>query len=193
VIVQGASAKLRVGYHPRTAIMLSLREYAVPIISGVLTTIVVFIPMMTLPGVLGKFLAYIPITIFGVLATGLVLALTVNSALYILMMKKRDTYIDDENALEYADADAKSILETERIGKTYISGGNSGLRLRAIHAVTTWYKNILRKFLESTYLRRISIFLPFVFFLVGILFIAPRVGFDLFPGDDQGFFSIKIV
>lgn len=64
VIVQAASAKLRVGYDPQSAIMLALREYATPIISGVMTTIVVFIPMMFLPGILGKFLAYIPITIF---------------------------------------------------------------------------------------------------------------------------------
>jgi multidrug efflux pump subunit AcrB len=49
--------------------MLALREYAVPVISGVSVTIVVFIPMMLLPGILGKFLAYIPITIFGVLAS----------------------------------------------------------------------------------------------------------------------------
>lgn len=49
VIVQGASSKIRVGYNPSSAIMLALREYAIPIISGVMTTIVVFIPMMTLP------------------------------------------------------------------------------------------------------------------------------------------------
>lgn len=64
VIVQAASAKIRVGYDPRSAIMLALREYAVPVISGVMTTIVVFIPMMLLPGIMGKFLAFIPITIF---------------------------------------------------------------------------------------------------------------------------------
>lgn len=64
VIVQAASAKLRIGYNPQSAIMLALREYAVPIIVGVSTTIVVFIPMMTLPGILGKFLANIPVTIF---------------------------------------------------------------------------------------------------------------------------------
>lgn len=52
VIVQAASAKMRVGYDPESAIMLALREYAVPIIAGVTTTIVVFIPMMTLPGIL---------------------------------------------------------------------------------------------------------------------------------------------
>lgn len=64
VIVQAASAKIRIGYDPRSAIMLALREYAVPIIAGVSTTIVVFIPMMVLPGMMGKFLANIPITIF---------------------------------------------------------------------------------------------------------------------------------
>jgi len=64
VIVQAASAKIRVGYEPRTAIMLALREYSIPVIAGVSTTIIAFIPMMVLPGTLGKFLAYIPITIF---------------------------------------------------------------------------------------------------------------------------------
>lgn len=87
VIVQAASAKIRVGYEPRTAILLALREYGIPILTGVMTTIVAFIPMMVLPGILGKFLAYIPITIFGVLASGLVLALTVNSALYLLFIR----------------------------------------------------------------------------------------------------------
>lgn len=33
VIVQAASAKVRVGYNPRSAIMLALREYGIPIIS----------------------------------------------------------------------------------------------------------------------------------------------------------------
>jgi multidrug efflux pump subunit AcrB len=33
VIVQAASAKIRVGYNPSSAIMLALREYAIPVIS----------------------------------------------------------------------------------------------------------------------------------------------------------------
>lgn len=64
VIVQAANAKLQVGYDPKTAISLALREYAIPTIVGVTTTIVVFIPMMVLPGMMGKFLSYIPVTIF---------------------------------------------------------------------------------------------------------------------------------
>ncbi len=64
VIVQAASAKQRVGYDPKSAILLALKEYAIPILSGVMTTIMAFIPMMTLPGIMGKFLGFIPVTIF---------------------------------------------------------------------------------------------------------------------------------
>ncbi len=46
VIVKAASAKMRVWFDPETAIMLAIREYAIPIISWVLSTIVAFVPMM---------------------------------------------------------------------------------------------------------------------------------------------------
>ena len=191
VIVQWASAKLRVWYKPRTAILLSLREYAVPIISWVTTTIVVFIPMMTLPWILWKFLAYIPITIFGVLATGLILALTVNSALYLLFVNEKDTYVSNETALEYAEPEEREILEFEREWKTEIKTWVP-IRIRAIHASTEWYKRTLRKFLENTTLRRTSIILPVIILLLSFKFLAPIVWFDLFPGDDKWTMTFKI-
>ena len=52
VIVQAASAKIRVGHEPKSAIMIALREYSLPITAGVMTTILAFIPMMVLPGIL---------------------------------------------------------------------------------------------------------------------------------------------
>ncbi len=192
VIVQAASAKIRVGYNPHSAIMLALREYAVPIISWVMTTIVVFIPMMTLPGILGKFLAYIPITIFWVLATGLVLALTVNSALYLLFVRKRDDYVDDPHAVEYASDEEKELLLLEREGKSRIGEWSIPLRIRVIHSVTQWYKRVLRNFLEHTLFRRLAIFLPFVFFIFWFVVLAPMIGFNLFPSDDEGFTTFVI-
>ncbi len=192
VIVQGASAKIRVGYDPESAIMLALREYAVPIIAGVMTTIVVFIPMMTLPGILGKFLAYIPITIFWVLATGLVLALTVNSALYLLFVRKRKDYIDNPHATEYATEEEKELLILEREGKSRIGDGHIPLRIRVIHSITEWYKRVLRNFLEHTYMRRLSIFIPVVLLGLSFVFLAPLVGFTLFPTDDNAYTSFKI-
>ena len=192
VIVQAASAKARIGYEPRTAIMLALREYSVPIISGVSVTIVVFIPMMFLPGILWKFLAYIPITIFGVLASGLVLALTVNSALYLLFVRKSNTYVESDTTLEYATVEERELLELERVGKTKLASSEASLRTRMIHATIEWYKRVLRNFLEHTYLRRISIFLPFILFILSIVFLAPRVGFELFPSDDNNLTTFAI-
>lgn len=165
VIVQAASMKQRVGYDPKTAILLALKEYAVPITAGVMTTIVAFVPMMTLPGIMGKFLAFIPVTIFGVLATGLVLALTVNSALYLAFVGRKNVYVKDSNALEYATDEERALLEFERQGKTEISEQSAPVRLRVIHAATSWYKKTLRWFLENTKVRRISILLPILFFV----------------------------
>ena len=144
-------------------------------------TIVVFIPMMLLPGILGKFLAYIPITIFGVLASGLVLALTVNSALYLLFVRRSTTYVESDTTLEYATAEERELLELERVGKTKLASKEASLRTRIIHNCIEWYKRTLRNFLEHTLLRRLAIFLPLVFFILSIFLLAPRVGFELFP------------
>ncbi len=192
VIVQAASAKVRIGYEPRSAIMLALREYAIPIIAGVSTTIVVFIPMMTLPGILGKFLAYIPITIFGVLATGLILAITVNSALYLIFVRKKTSYVDNVHALEYATDEEKELLSIEREGKTRINEGKAPLRTRMIHNFIEFYKEILTYFLKNTMLRRLSIILPIVFFILGLIFIAPNVGVEIFPSDDNNIMTYSI-
>ena len=192
VIVQAASAKIRVWYDPQSAIMLALREYAVPIISWVMTTIVVFIPMMTLPGILGKFLAYIPITIFGVLATGLVLALTVNSALYLLFVRRKNEYVDNPHATEYATDEEKELLLLEREGKTRIAEAEAPLRIRTIHSITEWYKRVLRNFLEHTSLRRSSIFIPVVLLVLSFVFLAPKIGFNIFPTDDNAYTSFTI-
>ena len=198
VIIQAASAKVRVGYEPRTAIMLALREYGIPVISGVMTTIVAFVPMMVLPGILGKFLAYIPITIFGVLAFGLILALTVNSALYLLFVKAKKSYIHDDTAVEYASDEERALLEYERIGKTEIKDNARPLRLRLIHSATVWYKKTLTKFLESTLIRRLAIAIPFAILILSFIpviggkSLAGHVGFDLFPASDNGFVQYGI-
>ena len=192
VIVQAASTKVSIGYEPRSAIMLALREYAIPIIAGVSTTIVVFIPMMTLPGILGKFLAYIPITIFGVLATWLVLAITVNSALYLIFVRRKTSYVDNIHAIEYATDEEKELLNIEREGKTRINEWKAPLRTRMIHNFIEYYKEILTYFLKNTFLRRLSIVLPVVFFIFGLFFIAPSVGVEIFPSDDNNVLTYSI-
>lgn len=192
VIVQAAGAKLRLGYDPKTTISLALREYAVPTISGVSTTIVVFVPMMVLPGIMGKFLAYIPITIFGVLASGLILALTVNSALYLLMVRRKKTYSNDVKTLEYAREEERELLALEREGKTLRDADTTPFRRRIIDRVISAYRQLISAILPKKWLRRTLFILPVVFFFFGIFFLAPLIKFELFPSDDNGFIVYTI-
>jgi hypothetical protein len=49
------------------------------------------------------------------LASGLFLALTVNNALYLLFAKRKNTYVSDETAIEYAEEEEKELLALERL------------------------------------------------------------------------------
>ena len=80
----------------------------------------------------------------------------------------------------------------EREGKEMIGETVAPLRIRVIHHVTNWYKKVLRNFLEHTFLRRLSIFLPVAFLFFSFIFLAPRVGVDIFPSDDNNIINATI-
>ncbi|PID83792.1 hypothetical protein CSB09_04370 [Candidatus Gracilibacteria bacterium] len=185
VIVQAANAKTRLGYNPRSAISLAIREYAIPVISGVSTTIVVFVPMMILPGVMGKFLAFIPVTIFGVLVSGLALALTVNSAIYLLIARKKKFYIENETILEYMSQEEKDLLWKEREGKQKKESTTIPLRNRIVEKFVGGYRNFLTVLLHHRYIRRIVIFFPIILLFFIQIFVTPHIDFQMFPTDDN--------
>src|SRR5690606_21527405 len=68
VIVEGIAKYRKQGFSPNDAIRGTLKEFATPVVSGTLTTLVVFIPMMFLPGITGQFIKSIPVTILFVLS-----------------------------------------------------------------------------------------------------------------------------
>lgn len=136
VFVQAASAKLKIGYDPQTAIILAFKDYAISITVGTLTTIMVFIPIMSLPGVMGRFLAFIPVTIFGVLFFGLLFALTIDGALYKAFIRPKKTYTEDETILEYATPEQRELLFLEREGKTLVRNEHTSFREKLVVGMT---------------------------------------------------------
>lgn len=88
IIVEGASHFLKKGYSPRESALLSFYEFRGPLFSGMATTLVVFFPLFFLPGVLGKFLAYIPITVTFVLTSALFISLFLIPAYSAFFLKK---------------------------------------------------------------------------------------------------------
>src|SRR5262249_32109535 len=65
----------------------SIREYAWPLVAGTFTTIAVFVPLMFLSGIVGKFLASIPFTVIFVLLASIFVALGIVPLLAIRFVK----------------------------------------------------------------------------------------------------------
>ncbi len=63
-----------------------------------------------------------------------------NSALYLLFVREKKTYIESDSVMEYADEMEKELLELEREGKTLTLETSAPLRIRVLHKVTEWYK-----------------------------------------------------
>ena len=94
---------------------MAVRDFHKPLIAGTATTLVVFIPMMVLPGVTGKFLAYIPITVFITLIAALFISLTINSAVFYKLSKNKKWYVREESNEQFMTPDDRKILARERI------------------------------------------------------------------------------
>lgn len=71
VVVEAIYYRLQRGEEAGAAAMASLREVFSPVLTSVLTTIAVFLPLMMLEGILGQFLRVIPIVVCVALAISL--------------------------------------------------------------------------------------------------------------------------
>lgn len=67
-------------------------EVFLPILSGTLTTIAPFIPLAFWPGVVGKFMSYIPVTIMITLFASLIVAYIINPVFAVDFMKNEDDH-----------------------------------------------------------------------------------------------------
>ena len=75
VVVEYADRKMSEGLHRREAYALAAKRMWWPIISSTATTLAAFVPMLFWPGVSGKFMQYLPLTLIFVLIASLFMAL----------------------------------------------------------------------------------------------------------------------
>lgn len=87
VVVEAFHTRLRVLNDTRAAAVAAIREYAWPLIAGTFTTIVVFVPLFFLSGIVGKFLAAIPFTVIFVLLASIFVALGFVPLLSVMFVK----------------------------------------------------------------------------------------------------------
>lgn len=87
VVVEAFHTRLLKYGDKREAAVAAIREYAWPLIAGTFTTIVVFIPLFFLSGIVGKFLASIPFTVIFVLLASIFVALGFVPLLSVFFVK----------------------------------------------------------------------------------------------------------
>jgi len=192
VIIEWAAERQKLWYSRKNAVILAVRDLKSPLISGTMTTLVAFLPMIFLPGVLGIFLSYIPITVFITLLGALILSLTLATALFYKLSKKKTSYHSDDKFEWTLSSDEKQFLELERKWKTQSSSNSYTLRDRFLEFLGKRYYSLLLKFLHSRKSRLLSIFIPFLLLVLSFVFLAPRIGFTLFPASDEGVINISI-
>ena len=69
------------------ATKLAVGEVAVPVFTGTITTMAPFLPLIFMPGIMGKFISYLPITIIVTLAASLLVAYLINPVFAVSFMK----------------------------------------------------------------------------------------------------------
>ena len=97
VVTEYADRKMIEGYDRREAYALAAKRMFWPVTASVGTTLMAFLPLLFWPGVAGKFMSYLPITVFTVLSGSLLYALVFGPTIGSLIGKAGNR---DERAIE---------------------------------------------------------------------------------------------
>lgn len=189
VVIEWANKKLKLGFAPKHAILVSIREYAAAIISGTMTTLAAFIPMLSLPGTMWKYLSFIPITVFITLLASLFLSLTVTSPIFMKLTKDIKYFRRNEKEEETLSHDEKSLLDFDRRNKVEKKWEHSSFRDNIFDKVGAVYHGALKKVIYSRLNRLLVIFVPIVLLFWSFQF---NLGFTLFPESDNPIINVTL-
>lgn len=181
IIVEGAAEKVKQWYQARTATLISLREFKSPIIIGTITTISAFIPILTLPGIMGIFLAYIPLVVFITLLSTLFVSLTIAGAIFVGLSKKKkyyEVFPEREKVMNNAE---KELLLEERKWKTELIDSQKNIREKIFDIYSWSYKQFITKILQTRKKRWIAIVTPFLLLILASTLLLPNIWFEIFP------------
>lgn len=98
VITEGMHTKLQEGKTSKQIALETVREYQLPLISGTLTTVAAFVPMLLMTGIIGEFVKHIPRTVIYTLLASLFVGLgilpVIGSKILKVNKRKRKTLLE---------------------------------------------------------------------------------------------------
>lgn len=162
VVTEAIHTRTKIYGNARDAAIASIREYGWPLIAGTMATVVFFVPLFFISGVVGKFIYSIPFTLIFVLIASVFVALGMVPLMAIRLTKEKKNRFEElqdeyfEKAKEWYKHALGSMLDRRRAQNWFI-----GLMIAGFF---------------------VSIALP----IVGL------VKVQFFPDDDLGFVYIEI-
>lgn len=118
VVVEYADRKMSEGLDRREAYTLAAKRMFWPVASSTATTLAAFLPMLLWPGVSGKFMSYLPITLIVVLSASLLTALIFVPAMGALFGKAETE--NDEVLKQLAGAETGDIRALPGLTGSYV-------------------------------------------------------------------------
>ena len=171
VVVEYAERKLQEGVSKKEAFILAARKMFVPVVSATFTTLGAFIPLLFWPGIIGKFMSYLPIIVIVVMCASLLSALVFMPVIGAIIASKHV----DPKAKEAADV----VMYPDKFDVKKVKGA-TGVYVRTLqHLVRHPILTLLAGFT-----------------VVGFMFyayIANPTGMEAFPASEAEFGTVNVI
>jgi multidrug efflux pump len=129
VVVEYAERKLQEGVSKKEAFILAVRKMFVPVVGATATTLGAFVPLLFWPGIIGKFMSFLPTIVIIVMVASLVSALIF---MPVIGAAIASTHVD-EKAKEAADV----VMYADKFDSKKV-GGLTGIYVRTMEHLLHW-------------------------------------------------------
>ena len=171
VVVEYAERKLQEGVSKKEAFILAARKMFVPVVSATLTTLGAFVPLLFWPGIIGKFMSYLPIIVIVVMVASLLSALVFMPVIGAIIASSHV----DQKAKEAADV----VMYPDKFDVKKVKGA-TGIYVRTL-------QNLVRH--------------PIITLTVGFAlvvasfgyYIANPTGVEAFPASEPEFGTVNVI
>lgn len=171
VVVEYAERKLQEGVSKKEAFILAARKMFVPVVSATFTTLGAFVPLLFWPGIIGKFMSYLPIIVIVVMCASLLSALVFMPVIGAIIASKHV----DPKAKEAADV----VMYPDKFDVKKVKG-TTGVYVRTLQHL----------------IRHPILTLLAGFTVVGFMFyayIAHPTGMEAFPASEAEFGTVNVI
>lgn len=171
VVVEYAERKLQEGVSKKEAFILAARKMFVPVVAATFTTLGAFFPLLFWPGIIGKFMSYLPIIVIVVMVASLVSALVFLPVIGAIIAS---THVD-KKAKEAADV----VMYADKFD------------VKKVRGATGYYVRTLQHLIRHP-LITLAVGFSLVFGMFAV-YISNPTGVEAFPASEAEFGTVNVI